>query len=59
MLSARNTNRLQNMCYLLFFWLCIPKLWTEFELWFEKKKEEEEKEDLCVMTCGMNNLEIN
>ena len=24
-----------------------------------KKKEEEEKEDLRVMTCGMNNLEID
>ena len=23
---------------LLFFWVCLPKLWIESELWFEKKR---------------------
>ena len=31
----RNINRLQGMCYC--FWFCVPKLWIEFELWFEEK----------------------
>ena len=24
---------------LFFFWLCVPKLWMEFELWFERKTD--------------------
>ena len=40
---------------LLFFWVCAPKLWIEFELGFAKKK----KKTSGIMTCGMNNLEID
>ena len=41
----------------MFLWFCVPKLWTESELWFEKKKEKKKK--TCdTMACGMNNLEM-
>ena len=42
-------------CFVVVVFLggCIPKLWIEFELSFEEKKT-------CdIMTCGMNNLEID
>ena len=26
---------------LLFFWFCVPKLWIEFELWFEREKKKD------------------
>ena len=36
---SRNINRLQNnYVSLFFFWGCVPKLWIEFELWFEQKR---------------------
>ena len=43
---------------LVFFWLCVPKLWIEFELWFEKK-EKEKKKSCGIMFCGINNVEID
>ena len=37
---------------LLFFWVCVPKLWIEFYLWFEKRT--------CgTMICEMINLKID
>ena len=39
------------------FWLCVPKLWIEFELWCEGG--EEKKKTCGIMICGMNNLEID
>ena len=33
--GLQNINRPQNM---LFFWVCVPRLWIESELWFERKK---------------------
>ena len=54
---SRNINKLQNMrycflfCFLLLF--CVPKLCTEFDLWFQQKRL------VCTMTCGMNNMEID
>ena len=36
-----------------FVWFFVSKLWIEYELWFEEKKA-------CgIMTCGMDNLEID
>ena len=50
----------------MFFRFCVPKLWIEFELWFEKKKKKKKKQKkkrkkkTCgIMTCGTNNLEID
>ena len=50
---------------LLFFLVCVSKLWIESELWFEKKKkkkrkEKKKKKETCdMMTSGMTNLEID
>ena len=35
--DSRNINMLQVMCH-CFFWVCVPKSWIEFELWFKKKR---------------------
>ena len=39
---------------ILFFSFCVPKLLIEFEVWFERKKE-----DLWYNDYGVNNLEID
>ena len=46
---------------LLFFWFCVPILWIEFEVWPDKKKKRKKirRETCGIMTCGMNNLEID
>ena len=54
MLSARGIEI--GSKYVLFFWFCVPKLWKEFELWFEKKKK---KKTCGIMTRGTNNLETD
>ena len=28
----------------LFFWVCLPKLWIEIELWFEREKQNKTKQ---------------
>ena len=43
---------------LLFYWVCVLKLWIESELWFEKKKEK--KKDLWLSDLGIiKKLEID
>ena len=44
-------NRLQNMwCFVVVvvvvFWVCVPRLWIEFESWFERKKRDLRSNDL-------------
>ena len=35
---------------------CVPKLWIESDLFFEKMKK---KREICdIVTCGIDNLEI-
>ena len=51
--SPRNIDRLQNMCHNCFSsGFCVPKLLIESELSFEEK-------NCGIVTCGMNNLEID
>ena len=60
-LSARRI-QIGSKTRVIVFLFCSPKSWIDVELWFEKKEEEEEKKKntTCgIMTCEMNNLEID